>query len=149
LDSLVLASWRLRRCRRYEAAVLTKKVHDAGEAHDRQAQSEAEALGRRLLGGPADGQPCPPEDDPEALLEQLRSTAGGAAWLRTRWGELKEQLARYGCWDVTALATATLLLGGRPDLAAADPNATHLFAAVLAAHPDPRRLCDEWAAAHR
>jgi hypothetical protein len=65
-----------------------------------------------------------------------------------RWADLWEQLARYECWDVTALATATLLLGGRPDLAAADPTATHLFAAVLAAYPDPRGFCAAWSAAH-
>src|SRR5262249_47788847 len=76
------------------------------------------------------------------------ATAAGTAWLLGRWGDLKEQLARYECWGVTALATATLLLGGRPEQAAGDPTATHLFAAVLAAYPDPRGFCGAWSKAH-
>jgi hypothetical protein len=143
----VLAAWRLRRCKRYETAVLSKRVRDAEQAYDLAERAAAEALGLRLLGGPADGAPRPPEDDPALLLEQLRATAAGTAWLLGRWGDLREQLARYECWDVTALATATLLLGGRPEQAAGDPTATHLFAAVLAAYPDPRGFCGAWSAA--
>src|SRR5262249_50906453 len=148
LESLVLAAWRLRRCKRYEAAVLSKRVRDAEQAYDLAERAAAEALGLRLLGGPADGGPRPPEDDPALLVEQLRATAAGTAGLLGRGGGLSERLAHVGCGDAAALAVATRLLGGRPEDAALDPTATHLFAAGLAAHPEPRLLCEDWKAEH-
>jgi hypothetical protein len=143
LDSLVLAAWRLKRCARQEAAVLTQRVLDAAAAHDRDADDQAAAVGQLLLGGPPDEGPQPPEDDPESLLAQLQASAAGAAWLLDRWAELKEQLLRYQCWDAAALAAAIRLAGGRPD-DPADPAAAALFAAALAAHPAPRMFHERW-----
>jgi hypothetical protein len=144
LDSLVLAAWRLRRCAKVEAAVLAQRVLEAAAAYDRSAADQAVDLGQLLLGGSSDEDPQPPEDDPTALLEQLQATAAGAAWLLDRWGELKEQLARYQCWDAAALAAAIRLAGGRPD-DPADPPTASLFAACLAAHPAPRLFHERWA----
>jgi hypothetical protein len=143
LDSLVLAAWRLRRCARQEAAMLTQRVLEAAAAHDRDAADQAAAVGQLLLGGPPDEDPQPPEDDPAALLAQLQATAAGAAWLLDRWAELKEQLLRYQCWDAAALAAAIRLAGGRPD-DPADPPTAALFAAALAAHPAPRMFHERW-----
>jgi hypothetical protein len=82
------------------------------------------------------------------LVARLHSTAAGAAWLLARWAELRDLLEQAGYWDVTALAAATRLLGGRPEAMAADHTAARLFAAAFLAHPAPRDLCDGWAAAH-
>jgi hypothetical protein len=143
LDSLVLAAWRLRRCARQEAAVLTQRVLEAAAAYDRDADGQAAAVGQHLLGGPPDQDSQPPEDDPAPLLGQLQASAAGAAWLLDRWGALREQLIRYECWDAAALAAAIRLVGGRPE-EPADPATAALFAAALAAHPAPRRFYDTW-----
>jgi hypothetical protein len=82
-------------------------------------------------------------------VAQLEATAAGAAWLLARWAEL-EPLLEWGaeCWDFTALAAATRLLGHRPEAMATDLVAARVFAACLAAHPQPKLLGDAWAASH-
>jgi hypothetical protein len=139
LDSLVLAAWRLRRCAKQEAAMLTQRVLEAMAAYDRAADEHAAEVGQCLLNGSPD-QGCPP---PAALVARLQASAAGAAWLLDRWGELREQLLRYQCWDAPALATAIRLAGGRPD-GPADPPTAALFAAALAAHPAPALFHERW-----
>jgi hypothetical protein len=174
IENVVLATWRMRRCARHEAAVLARQVRGAREAFDLAALLEAEALGRRLLLDPLGRLPfvpprppkppahlrpikppppdptpwSDPEDDPALLVAQLNATAAGADWLLRQWGELSAMLEEAGYWDIGGLMFATRLLGRRPQDAAEDLAAVRVLAACAAAHPDPERLRADWVDQH-
>ena len=116
------AAWKLRRCDRYDDARAAMRDRDAAEKHDLAEAARAEAIGRRLLADPrqsetTDSQPRPPDEDPAALVGQLRGTAAGVSWLLARWDELGRALTESGSWDPARGYVAIRLLGLRPEAA--------------------------------
>ena len=75
---------------------------DAAETHDLAEAARVEAIGRRLIALPVEGESdheneaagyVRPEDaDPAALVADLRRTAAGVAWRLARWAELDRAL---------------------------------------------------------
>src|SRR4051794_27868161 len=68
------ASWRIDRCRRAEAAALTRKVLKAGDDYDDALAAEVEQLADRLA------------DDPPGVVRPLRRATAGRRWPIGRGG---------------------------------------------------------------
>ena len=117
------SAWNLRRCDRYEDATSAKQSRDAAESYDLAETARVEAIGRRLLAMPvgddaaSTGYSRPGDEDPAALLSELRRTAAGVLWLLARWAELGHSLKEPGGWCEARRFAAIRLLGLRSESA--------------------------------
>src|SRR3954447_12242627 len=119
-EAAAKASWRIDRCRAAEAAALTRKVLGAGDAYDDALAEEVEQLSLRL------------EEEPSAVVRQLRRSSAGCRWLIGRWGELADRLDGWKALEPTERRLAANLLGRRHD-ELFDPAVARLLAAYLGA----------------
>ena len=154
VDLAANASWRLGRCARHEASVLSERVRYAELQHDVKRRNEAEALGQRLIYEPinrvsecqwrdpviAERLERRADDDPPVLFRQLCATAEGVDWLRARWVELHVALHRDGFWHYPEKFKAMRLLGKRPEDLLEDAAVAEIMAVCFYMHPcgDPR-----------
>jgi len=127
VDRAALASVRLDRCARAEAATLADRARTAAAAWSQACEGVAGvAYWARIF-----------EQDPATAVPRLAETAGGCRWLIGRWDALAATLAAVGWWDGITLTDAFGLLGQveRPTPASA-PRLATLYLAGLALRPD-------------
>ncbi|MBV8462413.1 MAG: hypothetical protein JO368_03910, partial [Acidimicrobiales bacterium] len=99
----VRASVRLERCRRREEAVVAHQVRHAVADWEKKCHDAAEALGAQAV------EPqCTPEQC-AAIVQRLRTTANGCAWLLGRCSWWRQELAKDREWNWT-LPQARLVL---------------------------------------
>jgi hypothetical protein len=139
-------SFELDRLERCEIAGLSRRVHEAQIQVDDESANQVCDLGRKLLymAGkrilPTSGPPW--QDNPEAFLRGLESSAEGCRWLRDRRAELKHLFDREDMWTLTDLYRSVRLQGKHPVHAINDPDLNIQFLAweVLA----PTGATDFW-----
>ena len=108
VERAAVASWRLRRAVRSEAAFYARLADDAGRAFDAEVAARVERAIDRF------------EDEPRAALTLLESHAAGLDRLLVSWGGLVEALAAGpGGWDQPLYhQRLMILLGHRADAVA-------------------------------
>ena len=155
IERAALASWKIRRCSRVEAAKLDKQRRGAGRRHDDAQADRADLLGRRLIIIASEmvlnqyhTDPHAVPDNPAALYRQLCSFRQGADWLLAKWGEVAEVLEHDGSFDDYDRLKAALLAGKRPGEAVFDHEVRDLFLACFAAAAEPWALHDLFRHAH-
>ena len=103
VERAVVASWRLRRCVRAEAALFARLADDAGRAYDREQLDRVDRDVDRF------------EDDPSAALSLLMSHAPGIDRLLRGWAEMAEALEQGPAgWDQRFHTRLMRLLGHPP-----------------------------------
>jgi hypothetical protein len=157
IERAVISTWRLDRCARAERAGLTARGRHAALDAARAAAIQAEELGARLVFEPVDRVAgYDPRDErmrdriqrredeiPAVLVRELNATAAGVDWLLARWENLAGVLETFRYWNVVEKFKALRMLGREPERVLEDPVVARVFAACMAANPDPRHVYDE------
>ena len=131
-EQAVLASWKIERAERAEAARVAAALRAAEAGADLEKRDEIAAMGHWLLtdtltarqDAAASLLPFLSEDrhdpfrrgrgDPRHIVLRLEATAGGCEWLLDQWARLRERLERGHDWRTNELIVALQLRGQRP-----------------------------------
>ena len=149
-----MASWRIHRAARSEAARAEHALQTETAAAELADRQKSAALGNRLLfdrRGPIElygmeeydyQEPrtswSDVADDPDAaskLVMDLEASLAGVGWLLEHWGELAEVIASGLCWTSEHKFTAIRLLGKQPVNAVSTPKVAQVFLACHAIEP--------------
>jgi hypothetical protein len=119
VETAVQAVWRMERCRKVEAAALTKQMTDVEENFDDRRAVEVSRLADQL------------DDDPAEVVRQLRQTVAGCRWLVGQWELLAANLDERGMLERSQKVRAIHLLGKRLGDLGTDPVVRAWVAADL------------------
>ena len=131
-EQAALATWKIGRAERSEAARVAAALRDAEAAADLPAQDEVAAMGHWLLTAALRARqdagkslfPFLSQDrhdpfergrgDPRHIVLRLEATAAGCRWLLDQWARLGRRLERGHDWRTNELIPALQLRGQRP-----------------------------------